>query len=267
MLVVIGILAVLIGLLLPAIQKVRATANRMVGRNNIKQILLATHHYAEANDGQVPNLSMVRPNRGATFLLALFPYIEQPKAGEAWNNRLFLSPADPSAELPGHGYLPPDLNGNCSYGVNGAAFVPGANLNATFADGLSNTIAVLERYARCKETVTRVNDGGCFGTDETGMPVPCRYPDLRKSSFADPMYDDVQPLITSAGTTGSIPGVTFQSRPGQPECDYRTAQALDAGGILAGFADGSVRTIRANVSPAVFWAAVTPDGGEVTGGF
>src|SRR5216110_374243 len=80
LLVVIAIIAVLIGLLIPAVQKVRDTANQAKCQNNVKQIGIALHTYIDA-EGALP-VGVVGTHRFAPpewpyFLHRILPYLEQ----------------------------------------------------------------------------------------------------------------------------------------------------------------------------------------------
>jgi prepilin-type N-terminal cleavage/methylation domain-containing protein/prepilin-type processing-associated H-X9-DG protein len=90
LLVVIAIIAILIGLLLPAVQKVRGGANRMACTNKLKQIALAAHNYHDVNNrfpagGRVPVFVGSRPTEAINLWVELLVYLEQENLYKRWD--------------------------------------------------------------------------------------------------------------------------------------------------------------------------------------
>jgi prepilin-type N-terminal cleavage/methylation domain-containing protein/prepilin-type processing-associated H-X9-DG protein len=81
LLVVIAIIGVLIALLLPAVQKVRETANRMSCSNNLKQMGIGLIHYHDAQGSFPPGASV----EGPTWAIYILPYIEQDALFKLYN--------------------------------------------------------------------------------------------------------------------------------------------------------------------------------------
>jgi prepilin-type N-terminal cleavage/methylation domain-containing protein len=178
LLVVIAIIAVLIGLLLPAIQKVREAAARLQSMNNLKQIGLAFHNYHDShnelpfNGGNNWSQADVRrwadpadpvngPNRGS-WAFHLLPYVEQQalydsRAGtgnNAWSNiphlpvKVYLDPRRGRIGFSTTGsftgpYSDYALNTWINRPNDGAEYVPNNHKTLmSITDGTSNTLLV-----------------------------------------------------------------------------------------------------------------------------
>lgn len=93
LLVVIAIIALLMALLLPAVQKVRAAADRIVCSNNLRQMVIATHHYHNDHNKFPPGATQYRGGpspfffNGNTLFAFLLPYIEQDNLARTWDYR------------------------------------------------------------------------------------------------------------------------------------------------------------------------------------
>jgi prepilin-type N-terminal cleavage/methylation domain-containing protein len=294
LLIVLAIIAVLIGLLLPAVQKVREAANRIKCANNLKQLGLAAHQHHDQQGRLPPGMGFTPLETSGVWgphFFHLLPYLELGNLHERArgsvalptgpvtiycpinNNvysqpvRMLLCPSDPSVDsggvVPVHGI---SWGASC-YAANSQVFAPvrgspqGKARIAEITDGTSNTILYAEKYARCTSTSMGL-DGGTFWA----------YCASRNLDLPPPMEPPFKPYHASFAIIGYFgnpqgPGSKFQVLPSPflGNCDPTRTATAHAGGMLVCLADGSVRTLAPGLSGTTWWTAVTARGGEVLG--
>lgn len=278
LLVVIAIIGILLGLMLPAVQKVRETASRLQCKNNLKQIGLGLHAYHNVYKVFPPgyvsavasNGSDVGPGWG--WAAQLLPYVEQDNLfrdinfkldiGNAVNAGprvqslvLFRCPSDSApdvftaantgTQVAFSNYIgmfgTPEITDNPG-GGNGVFYRNSRIRFGDIRDGTSNTLMVGERHSFLAYST--------WTGAVTGAVVPPNHPSSLGPEGAG---------VLCLGHTGPAAEGHTPNNPSNHVDDFGS---FHVHGVNFLFADGSVRNINSSISPAIWGALGTRAGGE-----
>jgi prepilin-type N-terminal cleavage/methylation domain-containing protein/prepilin-type processing-associated H-X9-DG protein len=292
LLVVIAIIAVLIGLLLPAVQKVREAAARTQCQNNLKQLGLACHN-CNTQAGFLPYFYGWWPTIGpsansgwGTQFFHLLPYIEQETIYKA---ALTTGPTfdgnDPGAPYYSSeaGFGTPNFIGANVLKIlvcpSDFTYPNGPYTDSVYGEETQHkwgTSSYAANYALfgtfgMKLTSTSIADGlsntllfaerysVCNSSNVNGIQRACLW------DWNEPGYAAGHAQWPIYGYYSSGPSSLFQVKPTAANCNWYVTQTPHGSGMQVCLADGSVRGLSSGMSGDTWWAACTPNGKEVLG--
>jgi prepilin-type N-terminal cleavage/methylation domain-containing protein len=283
LLVVIAIIAILIGLLVPAVQKVREAAGRISSANKLKQLGLAA---ANANDtvgclppGWIPWWANANARSGPycpssglgdiNCFYCLLPYLEQDNLYNEGGGanvhagsppiyqtvvKTFIAPNDPSAPASG-------VSSSPSYGWAPAPWAVGTYGFNYQVFGVHGGDPYDGSQWNGQTRIQTLQDG----TSNTILFA-------EKLAVCNTSGGTMWAHYGSGGGNGAYapafaavggPSVKFQVQPTQADCDWKTATAFSSGGCQVALGDGSARTVTPAISVATWTYAVDPADGQV----
>jgi prepilin-type N-terminal cleavage/methylation domain-containing protein len=295
LLVVIAIIAILIGLLLPAVQKVREAAARIQSSNNLKQTMLGAHNFHDTNQkfppagGFFPNPSQATNNGavGSIFFM-LLPYIEQQNlyqasydtagvwganvysgggdnvsiSGTAYSNgavpKIYLNPGDPSLSDFGNNL---DTFGDAvgCYVVNQQAFPTSFGGTSYSFSGYSRMPASFpDGTSNTIAFAEAYADCGNYPGAYGGA-----YDIDREYTYGPPWVSWWSPyyafFTTGTATMFQVMPIPFKGP--NTAVNPTVPQAPRVSGIMVALVDGSVRLVSSGTSPNTWWIATNPSDG------
>jgi prepilin-type N-terminal cleavage/methylation domain-containing protein/prepilin-type processing-associated H-X9-DG protein len=283
LLVVIAILAVLLGMLLPVVQMVRASAARLSCSNNLRQIGLALHSYHDTDGAFPPGASPGRLGEPLPFIFwtaRLLPFVEQEPLWNVTLDAYAQQPHDPST-LPHYGIMTPEKIYSCP--ADGRLSMPQAT-HEGLRVALTSYLGVLGRnlwandgvlFLSSRVRIAEVLDG-TSNTLMAGERPPS--PDFwygwwyagagqGNTGSGDSVLGVEEVKLPDAPYTTGCQAGPYHFMPGSlyEQCDLFHYWSLHNGGANFLFVDGSVRFLAYSANE-IMPALSTRAGGEVVEG-